>query len=82
MGHPFLFLVLFLAAGPLQAAGNDDLLRDFLVNWGDVVISGAVMEGADHGWVAAGKHPQDATLGAAIILLATEFDQHLVAVHG
>src|ERR1700690_2487013 len=96
MGHAFLPLRLplsqrrvewgppglFLAARPFQAAGDDNLLRDFFVDWGDVVVSGTAMEGADDRRIAAGKHTQDAALGAAIFLLASELYQHLVAVHG
>ena len=40
------------------------------------------MEGANHGGITAGEHAQDAAFGAAVVLLAAEFDQHLVAVHG
>ena len=40
------------------------------------------MKGADNGWIASGEHAQDAALGAAVFLLAAEFDQHLIAVHG
>ena len=72
----------FLAAGPLHAARDDDLLRDLLVDGSHVVVSRAVMKGADHRGIAAAEHAQDAAFGAAVFLLATEFDQHLVAVHG
>ncbi len=81
MGHPF-FLVLFLATGPLQAVGDHDLLSDLLVDGSHVIVSRAVMEGANHGGITAGEHAQDAAFGAAVVLLAAEFYQHLVAVHG
>ncbi len=40
------------------------------------------MKGADDRGIAAAEHAQDAAFGAAVFLLAAEFDQHLVAVHG
>ena len=40
------------------------------------------MEGADDGGIAAAEHAQDAAFGAAVVLLAAQLDQHLVAVHG
>ena len=73
---------LLFSARPLHAARDDDLLRDLLVDGGDVVMARAAMECSDHGRIAAREHAQDASLGAAIVALAAQFHQHLVAVHG
>ncbi len=40
------------------------------------------MEYADDRRVSAGQHAQDSAFGAAVVALAAEFHQHLVAVHG
>src|SRR5208337_3253892 len=71
-----------LAARPFHSARDDDLLGDFFVHRCDEVMSRAIMERTDHRAIAADEHPQDAAFGAAVVLLATELDQHLVAVHG
>ena len=45
-------------------------------------MSRAVVKGANHRGIAPAEHPQDAAFSAPVLLLATEFDQHLVAMHG
>ncbi len=40
------------------------------------------MKCADHGGITTCEHSQDTPLGAAIVALASQFHQHLVAIHG
>src|SRR5271166_4542474 len=70
-----------VAAWPLHPARDDDVLGDLLVHRRDVVVSRAVMKRADDGGVSSSEHAQDASFGAAVLFLAAQFDQHLVAVH-
>ena len=70
------------AARPLHPARDDDLLGDLFVHRGDEVVSRAVVKCADDRGIAAAEHAQNAAFGAAVVLLAAEFDQHLVAMHG
>ena len=40
------------------------------------------MKSADNSGIAAGEHAQDAPLGTAVVALASQFHQHMVAMHG
>ena len=44
-------------------------LRDLFVDRDHVVVARTVVEHADHRWIAAGEHAQDAAFGAAVVAL-------------
>src|SRR5581483_9765885 len=67
---------------PLQAARNDDVLLHLLVHGRDVILAGAMVEGAYDRRVPTRQHSEDPALGSSVFLLSTQLHQYLVAVHG
>ena len=65
----------------LKSRGDDDLLRDFLINRRHIVVAVGIVEEADYGGMGAMERAHDATLGATIGTNSGDFDQHAIAVH-
>src|SRR2546429_6054695 len=66
----------------LKSRGDDDLLRDFLINRRHIVMAIAIVEEADHGGMGAMERAHDATLSAPVGTNSGNLDQHAIAVHG
>ena len=58
------------------------MLRNFLIEWSDVVAATAVMKNSDDGTVGTCHRADDAALGAALGTEGDNLHQHLVAMHG
>ena len=77
-------------SGDLGVERDDDGLSHAVVEGGDVVAGeglsatafACVVKDADDGGIAAGEDAQDATEFAAVGAGRSEFDEHLVALHG
>src|SRR5260370_28263385 len=61
---------------------DHDLLRDLLVKRPDIVVTGAVMENADHRGMRPVDWPKNASLGSAAITNVCDFNQHAISMHG
>src|SRR5437016_1755486 len=66
----------------LQTLGNDDLLRDFSIKRGHVVVAIAIVEDADHSAMGTMERPHDAAFGATVGTKCGDLHQHAIAVHG
>src|SRR5688500_9348528 len=75
------FLFTFYFARPFKAGRDNDVLRDLFVYRGHVVVSRAVVKGADDGRVGAADYTRDVAFGAPVGALHADLHQHLVAVH-
>src|SRR5882757_425166 len=65
----------------LVALGDDDFLRDLLVDGRDVVMAAAVVERANDSGVGAVDGAENAALGAAVGAHAADFNENAVAMH-
>src|SRR5208283_5620901 len=60
---------------PFHPTRDDDILSDLFVHRRDVVVPRAVVKRADDGGISTSEHAQDAAFGAAVLFLATKFDE-------
>src|SRR5215831_2290742 len=76
------FTVLIFCLGILHSRWDDDLHGQLFVDGRDKVPAAAVVEDADHGFLFALHHADDPAFSATVMPEATQFYQHLVAMHG
>src|SRR5581483_493960 len=67
--------------GVFHAARDDTVLRNFFVDWSDVVLAAAVMKSSHHGRLGAADYANDPALGAAVRPNCGDFHEHAISVH-
>src|SRR5438132_7733576 len=74
------FSVLSSQFGVPHSGRNYDFLRDFLIDWRDVIAM-AIMKNADDSRMGAVDWAHDSSLGTAIRPDGADLDEHAISVH-
>src|SRR5438046_10361427 len=74
------FSVLSSQFGVLHSGRNYDFLRDFLIDWRDVIAM-AIMKDADYSRVGAVDWAHDSPLSTAVRPDGAHLDEHAISVH-
>ena len=65
-----------------HSLGDDDLLRNLLVDRDHVVVSRSVMENSDDGGMSTINRPNNPPFGPSTVPNVDDLDQHAIAMHG